>query len=733
MATFTNSFAIDVPPIEATIYTIDPQPENTDPWTTLNHYETELENEIGGSVHRYSRKGEWYLAAIGRENRIAEHRTPEGTALAEYATLTIDESRDRDQEVVCQELRESLGGYLTRVRDFWRFRLTSQYYRTGHSQIIDGFRAHDGFDVRINHHDEFSLSINPKTKFIEDKTLYDWIREIGIEVAEDRFSGQNFFFMRDWFPVVRLVAISRSDTISDNTIPDENEGKVSIIRYAKKNNFPEKAIENFDPDEPIVTVQFPWRDSPSSVAPSMLRGTLDELTQAMSEYSVKDASERWGMIQEFAQSISYINIGNMRANVNDDPRSNSVAAFDYPRLQFGTNGDDILALDHRFPQGRKPVTRENWGRAKSEFLKSFGPARKPRGSPALALFHHGDLKGDAVTAYDEVCHYFSEYLGIPLEADPGSIAYNDRTRLEEWIDRYGDGKSGALAYLSEFTDEYFDIIKAFQGKPIQQITHQTYRDARNSGRFSESLYNVAMGLAVKLDTRPFLLDRSLSADAVIGLSVTGDEQNTATAVMIAGETGNLVWQTETRRGTGQRTVAPEQVAKEILEEALKTAENHDEIAPLDSVIVHRSGTFGREEESAMKEVTEVFSRDNGWEKLDWCVLEVSDTDHYRIFNDSRESYLCDTGSFARLDDETITVATWADPLIRQGTPKNIRCEIEASNADFDIVELGRDVFELSYLNWGAPQVKIKEPITTYLPSRMHDIFEHCPRLQYPPF
>lgn len=325
-------------------------------------------------------------------------------------------------------------------------------------------------------------------------------------------------------------------------------------------------------------------------------------------------------------------------------------------------------------------------------------------------------------------------MNIPLAADPGIQAYDDRRALRRWVTEYGDSTTAALAYLGEYTDDYYDIIEAFDGKPVQQLTHQTYRQARNAGEFSDSLFNIAVALAVKMDARPYLLTQELSADAIIGLSVTGDEQNTATGVLVAGDSGDVIWQTEERRGTGDKTVAPERIAERILDEALQRGRESPEIDPMESVLVHRSGTFGDDEEAAVRTMVEAFE---DWstttDTLDWCVIEVQENDQYRIFDDDRTSHVCDTGAYARLDDETIAVATWAHPLIHQGTPNNLLCEIEASEGNFDIEAIGRDVFHLSFLNWGAPQMKIKHPITTFLPSEMHDILEKCPKLQYPPF
>lgn len=735
MTLFTNSFSIQVPDIEATIYSIDPQPSGTDPWSALGQYEYTLRDEIGGSVHRYARNGEWYLLAIGTDQRVDEVRTDEGTALSLYAKHTLDYSQPYDQKPVVQALRNGLDNYLTWVRDYWRYKKSSRYYKPEHSRTIDGFRAYDGFDARVAYNDGFYLTANPKTKFASDKTLYDWIQDIGKDGVEDKFADQNFFIESKNRATVRFVSVSRSETIEDPIIPDDDEGKVSVIRYAEKNDFPDHVIDDLGPNEPVVRVLYSWSNEPVSAAPSMLHATPNDQTRNMTNYAAKDADQRRRLTKDFIESISYLKMGDVTASVSDEPRADNVGQFTYPYLSFGENGEHVLSNGGEFASdSSRSVTSDNWGRAKTDYLLEHGPRKRPRGSPSTALFHQEDLEEDAKDAYDEVRDYLDRYMDMPLPADPGRQAYDDRSSLRRWVDTYGNTTTGALAYLDEYTDDYYDIINDFNGKPLQQLTHQTYRDARDAGSFSDSLYNVAVSLGVKMDARPYLLADSLSADAIIGLSVTGDEQNTATAVLIAGESGNLVWQTTERRSVGSKTVAPERIAEEIIDEALRAAEESPEIEPLESVIVHRKGISGIDEEIAVESMVDAFENDgSGGGSLDWCIVEVQENDHYRIYDDDRDSYVCDTGSYARLDDEAIAVATWAHPLIHQGTPNNLFCQVEEADGDFDIEAIGQDVFNLSFLNWGAPQMKIKHPITTYLPGRMHDRMERCPRLQYLPF
>lgn len=734
MAVFTNSFSIDVPEIDATVYSIDPQPRESDPWKALGAYEAVLRGEVDGSVQRYYRNGEWYLLAIGTDTWIDQVRTDDGTALSLYARHTLDYSKQADRKPAVQALRDGLNNYLTWVRDFWRFGKTSRYYETEHSRVIDGYRTYDGYDVRVAYQDGFYLTVNPKTKYASDTSLYEWIQDIGVQRVEEKFEDRNFFFETKQRPTVRFVSVSRSETISDKTIPDDG-GSISVIKYAERNDFPDRVVENLDPNEPVVKVQYAWSDEPVSAAPSMLRATPESLSGPMTGYAAKEADERWALIRDFTESIDYLKMGDVIAPVSDNPRKKGIGRYEYPRLSFGADGQGVLTTGVSFASdSSRQVTPESWDRAKTDYLAEFGPRTKPRGSPSVALFHQSDLQADAKAAYDDVREYLERYMNIPLATDPGIQAYDDRRALRRWVTEYGDATTAALAYLEEHTDDYYDIIEAFNGKPLQQLTHQTYRNAREAGKFSDSLYNIAIALGVKMNARPYLLTQSLSADAIIGLSVTGDKQNTATGVLVAGDSGNLIWQTEERRGTGTKTVAPERIAERILDEALQAGRESSTIDSMESVIVHRSGTFGDDEEAAVRTMVEAFEGGAGAaDPLKWCVVEVQENDQYRIFDNKRDSHVCDTGAYVRLDAETIAVATWAHPLIHQGTPKNLLCQVEASEGKFDIEAIGRDVFHLSFLNWGAPQMKIKHPITTYLPREMHDILERCPKLQYPPF
>jgi hypothetical protein len=463
-------------------------------------------------------------------------------------------------------------------------------------------------------------------------------------------------------------------------------------------------------------------------APSLLR-LIPYQEEVTTQASTLEADERWEEVKEWARPIHYIQIGNHEADVTDEPIRETIDTFDFPALRFGD--DAVLEVGTPDLTSSGDVTRDVWEYRTLDYLEEFGPKLKPMDEPWVAVLHTDSTRGTAFDAFEDIREYVERYAGVELKERPGGVSFESRPEFDEWQEEFAHKVTGAFAYLAgDNQTEYYDVINAVNGKPVQHIRHETYQQERNRHN-SYSLRNTATDLASKLGVRPFLLDKGLYADVAIGLSVTGDQQTTACSITVSGETGNAINWTTQPHGRGKSTVDDFDHAEKLIGDGIVDAINQND-GPVDSLAVYRNGTYGNDEIEGIRAAIDGL-KGEGYIDSDfsWSAVELRDNTSYRIFSDENNRE-CRTGAFAQVDESTMVLAPSGSEYTYEGTPRTFRVQERAGTGDIDIAEIGQDVFDLSFLVWWSPGSKISEPVTTRYPSKMHNLFESCPQLRFLP-
>jgi argonaute-like protein implicated in RNA metabolism and viral defense len=227
------------------------------------------------------------------------------------------------------------------------------------------------------------------------------------------------------------------------------------------------------------------------------------------------------------------------------------------------------------------------------------------------------------------------------------------------------------------------------------------------------------------------LEEGLHADVIIGLSVTGDQSTTACSVTVSGESGDVIDWTKQPHGRGDSTVDDFDHAEKLIGDGIVEAINQNE-ETVDSLVVHRNGTYGNEEIAGIQSAVDSL-KEEGYidDDFSWSAVELRDSTSYRIYSDDTDC-ACRTGAFAEVDESTMVLAPSGGEYTYQGTPRTFRIQERAGTEDIDITEIGRDVFDLSFLVWWSPGSKISDPITTRYPAEMHSLFESCPQVRFLP-
>lgn len=734
MSAFINSFAIDVPDIQAEQYHVDPQPPE-DAWHQLDDIENATERELSGNAYRYREGGTWYILVIEGNSTPATFTIGTGTQLTWEETRRLDHDNHRHQEIIERALRDNLAWYLTQQLDYWERARSKEFYERESRDTINSYDAYPGFDTQIDYSDGFYLTVDPKTKFISSRSVGQYLRDprLTTDDVRDRLLNRYCTLMSTQRYSVELISIADEVTVSDTsmTINDED---MSVIEYMENNpdRYPPDIRNRVEPDEPIAKVLFPWSDEPSNTAPSLLHPLPDEMEGRMTGYAARSAANRWRDTREFVQQIQYIQMYGVTCEVDNQPRSDTVDEYDYPRLRFGD--DAILTINQNTTSTDEPTAHpRDWNRAIQHQLEEAGAAKRLRGVPEIGVLHPAGHQQSGEEAYEQIKEYVESYTRLRLPNRAGTVNYENPEKLNEWLQRYQDDIDGVLILLGDDPADYMDLRMILDGLPAQAIRLENYRQASQSNQFDDRLFNTAIGLATKIGVRPLLLADGLSADAYLGFSVAGDDINTAAAVLLSGQDGDLVYQTRSNLAAGPSTVTPERIIQQIIQKSITKAIAESD-GDINSIVIHKNGKIGDKEiEGIESGIDDLIAHDTLPTDTEWAAIQIASNSRYRIYNTAEYDHVAPTNAYARLDGRNVLVTTFGWPHLHQGTPQPLHCTVEAWNTAMNVERIGEDIAALSFLNWGAPTMKMKEPLTTHLPAKMHNILGAGARLDYPPF
>lgn len=723
-----NAFELEFPDLEADLYKIDPQPSD-EAYRILGKLERIFEQQLDGKAQKWHASGDdtWYIAVLGAEEQQTINSREDSTSASFTENHTLDPADYWDRMVLQRAISDSVKWFMTTYEDFWYHDDADALFYSSPRGKTGSFDTYTGFTQRVEFHETPQLVVKSLTKFINEESLANQIKNEGLQSASRKYGGQNFLLDRPEPTNCKLHGISEEQTVSDNSLTFRGE-ETSVLDFVKQEYGGEWA-DKIDPDEPLVQIRF-GDSKPYDTAPSLLKASPKKLNQKLTSEATLSATERRKAIFNFINRINYIQIEGERVSINHDAIEPSTQGdYDYPALQFGE--ETVLSVGTpNATESNQEVHPGNWRWITRDYLEEYGYWRAQSKISEIVLVYPEGEQDRAESLYNDIRRKLSELGGIQIQSNPPRICYTDRAEFDEWVSEFGDSVDGVLGLIEGDGDEYYEIIDHFDGLPTQFVNVSTY--SKHKGASEDVLFNTACGLAVKLGAYPFKPAGALSSDLYLGLSVAGDTSTTATAVAIDGRDGTILYQTEEPLGQGTSTVTSEYPARRILQRSLKAASSEFK-RPLESLVIHRNGRFGDEElEAFSTELPELQEQSYVSSEVSWSAVEVIENHSYRIFSNSG-NHAPDTGAYTKLDDETVLITTFGEPQIHQGTPQPILCNLRADSRNSDAETFGEEVFNLSFLNWGSPMMKMKSPITTKIPKDLNELFDKCSRVGYPPF
>lgn len=378
---------------------------------------------------------------------------------------------------------------------------------------------------------------------------------------------------------------------------------------------------------------------------------------------------------------------------------------------------------------QRPVLRFKDGTALTPaegFDMGFKPFRGP-GDISIGLLHYREVEEDANELYQNLFEGVGKFSGLGsvfnCYVDEQSAYVSDGpAELSTQALKIPGSYDVALAIVpdemmvSYERDPYVPVKRVLAGKgvPSQMVSCSTVKHFK---RNPYVLFNLALNLYAKAGGMPWILDEDLSVEAVLGVSTAA---NGATSMWLCSwRQLMLKWDFEEKEGTGPKALY--KLALRGLKELRSSLGK-----PMSSVALHKEGFYSSDELEVVKHaIGEALDEGVLREDCKWYVVSVRRNTPGRIVKSLSLTAAenPDKGTYLQLGKFSVMVCTVGFPERRiteyQSPVRPILVEVvEASNWDFDVKLLAKDVYWLSELHWASAFLSARLPVSVLYPSRL---------------
>ncbi len=396
------------------------------------------------------------------------------------------------------------------------------------------------------------------------------------------------------------------------------------------------------------------------------------------------------------------------------------ALFPLPDLVFGpATAPTRLNAGERTPGD--VVARGDWGRRKLDALRQHGPLRAASFTTPYVVYPM-DLDRDGL---------LDEFLGrtaaFCLEYGratfaPEADSYRDNAPASAIIAKVqgleGAGRAGfillGLPPDPARAAQVYAGVKSRVKLPIKCFSAAKLRGEARRGRLEMYADRNALNLLVENGTRPWGLAQPLRHELHIGLDVARMKRGGLLgATVIGAPDGTEVSFHNEEIDRAERIPTPI-VGRLVLRELERFRAAHGR-APR-GLLVQRDGRLFDAELKGIRRAIEKFAAAHpDAPSPDWAAvaIEKRSAAPLRLFTEreGRAGRVL-SGSYFVQGPMAAFLVLAGGPGLRQGTPHPIRVEIAGgSTGGTDLSAILGDIFALSQLNWGAPEIDISLPIT----------------------
>ena len=744
-----NAFPLVLPPgmtLGYRIWTIDPVPRTP-----------ELREKIRGELRwrllkrpvaqRYVGDRFVYLAADVGANVAVEY-TGDGAVL--YRIAPTDDARTIDldgvdgtgdpaeAELAAALLQQDLIRYLNcnpalvsgyRGDEFFDLAADAPYYGPGRNTggvqrgtpAVDSFR---GFTFRVVPIAGVGLCavLDVQTSYIGRRTMADYLASDGLPRNVDGGWGGTRW-VNDYGTMKQSVYLV---AVADRTIGEATRGDARSTYEYLCSQYPQLR-RRIAPDDRAATIMYrPGDEREESrhypAATTLLKpkfGVGSSEVRATGDVAAFPPDERETRIAAAVAHLGGLSLGGGRLSVGA-PLRRPQSLLALPELVFGpTEGPTRLGAGERVPGDID--ARRNWGRRKLDALRRHGPARvAPFTNPYVV--YPAALESDRLldNFLDRTGTFCRTYGRAPFA--PEADSYRDNASARDIIAKVrglADGGRAGLVLLGLPTDparasQVYAGVKSGVNLPIKCFSAWKLRDEARRGRLDRYADRNALNLLVENGARPWGLARPLNYELQLGLDVARTKQGGLLGTTIVGAPDGTDVYFLHREIDRRERIPPQIIGRLVLDELNRFFGMHSRVPC--SILFQRDGRFFEVELRGIRNALKKFAEAHPGElSPTWAAVSIEKRTAVplRLFldGDGRAERAL-SGSYFIQGPTVAFLVLAGGPNLRQGTPQPIRVEIvDGSAPSADLFSILSDVFDLSQLNWGAPEIDIRLPIT----------------------
>ena len=501
--------------------------------------------------------------------------------------------------------------------------------------------------------------------------------------------------------------------ISDIMIEVDRGGKRwkgSLADFLRKEYPNNRRVKNLDTDQPGVC------QDKYTYAPQMLHRHVDlgKIPRWVKnkETFLKDPEERdihyparkrWEYLEkELEEHFHCLKLGSQDLVFT---RPLTVPAdthhFDKPRLLVRKNGEPIE------PRHLKDA------------LKKGG--YQPPDIEEIFLFSIDDTLRD--TLWSEVEEYFQNNFGW-LPPEKITPVETSEVEIQKYLERkkaIGDlNKAACLAIIADNSGQH-DMLNNLFGRfdiPVQCVEHTTATNIVNYNLYS-FLEGICAGIFAKSEGIPWLLYDKLNYDRYAAVDVGRRKSEWWAMSVVYSRDGRY----ETLPG---EMLVGEDLNAEAIRKCVSGAIAGEEKP--ESFVLLRDGDISEKELRAFEdEISKTDIQNCG-------IISIKKDVPHRIFRRQGDKIFKPfSGDFVVLDENLVMVCCAGIDEYEHGTPRVRVIEGESIEGDIDIVHVAKDIFYLSYLNWGSPGRSYSEPAPLRLAHNLASELSRGLTISGPPF
>jgi hypothetical protein len=436
--------------------------------------------------------------------------------------------------------------------------------------------------------------------------------------------------------------------------------------------------------------------------------------------------DRIRLISTFLIDLDDIQFGGEPITIEQKPFVTDRSYFTAPTLEF--RDGQTLAIDEKLPIENAFA---NYRKGKLENLYKHGTFSE-QSLADLVLVYPDNLArqirealqkqlSEQIRDLSGAAPRFSRQIEYRLGNQPASGV--GLLKIADDLARNNDGSFIPIVVLAEaFRDRVYELLKhRFRSMPSQCVTEKTVKQLFKNGNAvgGSRLRNLALAILTAGGIQPWVLAKPLNYDFYMGVDLLF---NQVIYVFVCGKGGRYVW---VRRGTPRK--------RHPLTEKIDQFELADQFAEgirdakklgvdVNSAIVHRDGRWwSNEDQALMDAVTRLQSENAISVACQVGVVEVHKshfpTRLFTVTDDAAQPFENPIpGSYLVLNDSEILLTSTGQPgpwdrQHRTASTLLLRIVRSPKINPLDIMKIGADTYELTHLNWNAPEIEISLPVT----------------------